>query len=71
MTGPSPAAARMLTAADVCQLLNIGKSTVQAWRDTGALQAVPLPLGGWRYPSNQPLIASALQALGRGTEAAR
>lgn len=71
VTGPSPAGARLLTAADVCQLLNISKSTIQAWRDAGALEAVPLPLGGWRYPSNQEPIRRALEALGRGTEVAR
>lgn len=69
MTGPSPASdAQLLTAADVCQLLNITKSTVAYWRDQGELEAVPLPLGGWRYPSNQPPIQRALDALSRATE---
>lgn len=70
MTGPSQSQAvqaRLLTGAEVCELLNIAKSTLQPWRDAGALEAVPLPLGGWRYPSTQPLIQRALEALGRCT----
>jgi excisionase family DNA binding protein len=65
MTGPSPAEARLLTGAEVAQLLNIAKSTLQPWRESGELEAVPLPRGGWRYPSNQPTIQRALAALGR------
>lgn len=76
MTGPSPEAdaqdqAKLLKAADVCQLLNISKSTCNAWRDAGELAAVPMPGGTWRYPSNQEPIQRALDALGRGTELAR
>lgn len=66
MTGPSPAdVGRLLTASEVCQLLTVSKSTVAAWRAEGALEALPLPKGQWRYPSNQELIQRALQALGR------
>lgn len=65
MTGPSPDPARLLTGAEVCQLLNIASSTLQPWRESGELEAVPLPKGRWRYPSNQPTIARALAALGR------
>jgi predicted site-specific integrase-resolvase len=66
MTGPSPAATpnQLLTGPEVCQLLNIGKSTLQPWREDGALVALELPKGGWRYPSNQPLIQRALELLG-------
>jgi predicted site-specific integrase-resolvase len=61
--------ARLMTGAEVVQLLNIGKSTLQAWRESGALEAIQLPMGGWRYPSNQPTIANALAALGRAGRA--
>lgn len=71
MTGPSPAPSRLMTAAEVCELLNISKSTVQPWRDAGLLEAVELPSGGWRYPSTQPAIQRALEALGRCTTVAR
>lgn len=60
-----PDAARLMTAAEVCQLLNISKSTLAAWRDAGALEAVPLPMGTWRYPSSQETVQRALAALGR------
>jgi len=64
MTGPSPAAMpQYLTGPEVCALLNIGKSTLQPWREDGALVALPLPKGRWRYPSNQPLIQRALELL--------
>lgn len=64
MTGllPQPPAV-LLTGAEVCQLLNIAKSTLAAWRASGDLDAVALPKGGWRYPSNQPLVQRALDAL--------
>lgn len=62
---------RLLTAADLCQLLNVSKSTVAYWRDRGELEAVPLPRGGWRYPSSQPAVQRALRALGLGAEPAR
>jgi len=65
MTGPSPAVAVLLTGREVCQLLNISKSTLAAWRDAGELAAEPMPRGQWRYPSNQQLIQRVLQALGR------
>jgi hypothetical protein len=53
----------MLTGTEVCALLNIGSSTLQPWRDKGDLVALELPGGGWRYPSNQPLIQRALALL--------
>lgn len=71
MTGPSPVShvqPRLLTAADVCQLLNISKSTCNLWRDQGELEAVPIPRGGWRYPSTQAPIQRALEALGLNHE---
>lgn len=71
MTGPFPAEARLLRAAEVTELLNISSSTLQSWRQGGSLEAVPLPKGGWRYPSTQPLIQRALEALGRCTAGVR
>lgn len=58
---------QLLTGHQVCQLLNIHRSTLAPWRDQGALEAVPLPNGGWRYPTGQPLIQRALAAV-RGAQ---
>lgn len=63
MTGPSPASSRFLTGPQVCQLLNISKSTLAPWRASGALVFLPLPNGGYRYPEDQPLIRRALALL--------
>ena len=56
-----------MVAAEVCALLNISKSTLALWRDQGAVEALPLPSGSWRYPSGQPVIQRALTALGSCT----
>lgn len=55
----------LMTAREVCTLLHISKSTLATWREAGDVVAHPLPRGGWRYPSDQPVITTALAALGR------
>lgn len=70
MTGLPPVEpdqARLLTGREVCQLLNISKSTLQPWRVSGLLVAHELPNGQWRYPEAQDAIQRALEALGRCT----
>ena len=58
---------QLLTGREVCGLLHIGKTTLNEWRTAGDVTAVPLPRGGWRYPSNQPVIERALAALQRAS----
>lgn len=67
MTSTEPAVELpdLLTAAEVCQLLRISKSSVQVWRQDGLLRAHPLPNGHYRYPREQPAILDALRAAGR------
>lgn len=65
MTGPSSAQPRLLRGRELCALLNIGKSTLQPWRDKGLVEFVELPNGDYRYPENQQAVQRALAALGR------
>jgi hypothetical protein len=70
MTGQPPAPARLLRGSEVCALLNIGKSTLQPWREDGTLEFVELTPPGaarpaYRYPDTQPAIQRVLAALGR------
>jgi hypothetical protein len=59
---PSPPL--FMTAAEVCQLLHIGSSTLQDWRERGLIEGHPLPDGrSWRYCSLQPAIQDALAAV--------
>lgn len=53
-----------MTGRQVCDLLHIHRSTLIPWRQSGALEALPLPRGGWRYPRDQRLILDALAAAG-------
>jgi hypothetical protein len=53
----------LFTAQQVADLLHVGRSTVDDWRRDGALSALPLPNGRYRYPSTDPLIAAALRAV--------
>lgn len=66
VTDPLP---ELLTGHQVCQLLNITKSTLGPWRAQGVLEAVPLGAEGrrtsWRYPRDQPTLKLALAAAGR------
>jgi predicted site-specific integrase-resolvase len=63
---------QLMTAAEVCQLLHIGSSTLQDWRERGLIDGHPLPDGrSWRYPSGQPAIAQALTAVRRYAGAAQ
>ena len=59
----------LLSGHQVCELLNITKSTLGPWRAQGVLQAVPFAAGAsrttWRYPKAQPTIQTALRAAGR------
>ena len=70
MTGPSPDPSRLLRGAEVCQLLNIAKSTLAPWRQAGQLEYVELTPPGaarpaYRYPAAQPAIQRVLAALSR------
>lgn len=70
MTGQQPAgtpadSSDFLLGRDVCQLLNIGSSTLQPWRDAGLLEFHKLPNGQYRYPKAQRAIRDALEALSR------
>jgi predicted site-specific integrase-resolvase len=56
---------KMMTAAQVQDLLHVSKSTVNTWREQGYLEAVPTPTGGWRYPTGQTYLRQALDAVER------
>jgi predicted site-specific integrase-resolvase len=56
----------LLPARDVCSLLHIARSTLPLWRARGDLIAYKGRNSHWRYPSNQPTLVEARQALQGG-----
>ena len=56
----------LLKGSEVRDLLHIGRTTLNEWRNRGDIQGIQHKPGArhpWYYPADQPVIARALRAV--------